>query len=78
MYDKPNDSLCIYHLPTADIIAQTVLYNETVCTSLCKVSHEITNSPLALIRIISKIDRIFFLPWVLYFYYTMLNFFFFF
>lgn len=60
MYDKPNDSLCIYPLPTPDIIAQTVLYNETICTSLCKVSHEITNSPLTLIKIVWKIDCTFF------------------
>jgi len=76
MYDKPNNSFFIYPLPTPDIIAQTVLYNEAICTLLCKVSHEITNTPLTLIKIIWKIDCIFFaLGSVLLLYNVQLSFF---
>lgn len=52
-------ALCL-PLTTPDIAVQAVLDNEAVHTSLLEVSREITNSPLTLIKIIWKIDWVFF------------------
>lgn len=69
-------ALCL-PLPTPDISVQAGLDNESVCTSLLEVSREITNSPLTLIKIIWKIDWIFFaLGSVLLLYNAQLSFFF--
>lgn len=76
MYDKPNDSLFIYHLPATDIISQTVLCKETICTLVLQGlawNHQPSLNPHK--------DHLedwlhLFLPWVLCFYYTMFNLFF--
>lgn len=52
-------ALCL-PLPRPGITAQAVLDNEAARISLLQVSREITNSPLTPIKIIWKIDWIFF------------------